>query len=109
MFDSQRATNNDPFLQAAQSKQPKPAPQAMARLVAENLPTQSNDEGAIQILADWGSTPNVAICFYGNRWGSGKEVIRQYLHAADAAGYLGRFERAYDRMPNKKSWMPRVG
>ncbi len=78
-------------VKAAQSKQPKPAPQAMARLVAENLPTPSNDEGAIQILADWASTPTVAICFYGNRRVSGKEVIRQNLHAADAAEYLGRF------------------
>jgi hypothetical protein len=94
-------------VKAAQSKLPKPAPQAMVILVSENLPTQSNDEGAIQIIADWGSKPSVSICFYRNRKVSGKEVIRQFLDASEAAEYLGYFERAYDRMPNKQSWVPK--
>ena len=95
-------------INAAQTKLSKSAPHSMARLIAENLPTQSNDEGAIQIIADWGSTPSVAICFYRNRTVSGKEVIRQYLDASDAAEYFGHFEKAVDRMPNRQSWVPRV-
>lgn len=84
-----------------------PAPQGMSRLVAEYLPTESGDGGAIQILAAWSNVPTISLGFYRDRQVAGKAAIHQYLHADEAAAYIALFERACERLPNRTWWVPR--
>jgi hypothetical protein len=96
-------------IEHARRKLPPPAPQGMTRLVAEGLRTESGDEGAIQVLADWTNTPTICLSFYRSRQVSGRTPVHQYLHADEALDYIGFFQKACEKLPNRRSWQPKAG
>ncbi len=73
---------------------------------ASNLPTPSNDKGAVTVMSEWSAEPIMVLSYYRGGHGEGN-VIRQELALDDAMRLSDMFATVYSRFPDKQTWEPR--
>ena len=93
-------------IDAASNLDVHPQAKTMFVTAASNLPTPSNDMGAVAVMSMWSAEPIIVLSYYRGGHGDGN-VIRQGLALDDAMRLSDMFTTIYNQFPDKQAWEPR--